>query len=361
MLLTRYLASHIGRGALMAGGVLVGLFSFLDLLFELADVSKGGTSLNTALLYVGLRVPSHLYQLLPVATLLGALFALSQLVRDAEYPVMRVAGLSLARLAGMLTRIGLLFTLLTFVLGEVIVPYSEDAGRRNDVKVTHGITADRLQSGLWLRDGPRFVNVLDVTPDHVVHGLKLYEFDSGYKLTRVITGQTARYGKDGWTIDGVKSVRLAPDHVEVQEMPTAHWNTDLTPDVLNVLVSVPEKMSVWQLYHYIRFLNANGQDTQRHQIALWSKLGYPLTCIALILLALPFAQYQKRSGGAGLRLLVGTLLGILFYLVNKLTAHMGLLYQWPAVYAGLSPTAVLILIATGTLWWQEYGKVRLGR
>ena len=75
-------------------------------------------------------MPTHVYEVFPIAALIGTLFALAQLVASSEYTVMRASGVSLLRLNAALLTVGLLFATITFVFGEFIGPPAEQLAQR---------------------------------------------------------------------------------------------------------------------------------------------------------------------------------------------------------------------------------------
>ena len=95
--LTRYIGRELLAAILLIFGALVMLFAFFDLIHELGDVGRGSYTLSSALLFVALQLPSRMYELFPVAALIGTLFAMAQLVANSEYTVMRASGASLAQ------------------------------------------------------------------------------------------------------------------------------------------------------------------------------------------------------------------------------------------------------------------------
>jgi lipopolysaccharide export system permease protein len=95
------------------------------------------------------------------------------------------------------------------------------------------------------------------------------------------------------------------------------------PDLLNVLIVVPERMSAWKLYKYLQHLAGNRQKTERYEIALWKKLFYPLATLVMMALALPFAYMHARSGMVGIKVFLGIMLGIFFHMLNSLFSHVG--------------------------------------
>src|SRR6185295_7050358 len=90
--LTRYIGREVLASILLIFSALVMLFAFFDLIHELGDVGRGGYTITAALLFVALQLPARMYELFPVATLIGTLFGLAQLVSSSEYTVMRASG-----------------------------------------------------------------------------------------------------------------------------------------------------------------------------------------------------------------------------------------------------------------------------
>ena len=118
MVLRRYLAREIFVATTFVFVAFLALFAFFDLINELGDLGKGGYRLQHVLLFVLLTVPSHIYELFPIAVLIGTLYALAHLSSTSEFTVMRSAGLSPAGAVALLARIGIVFSLLTFVVGD---------------------------------------------------------------------------------------------------------------------------------------------------------------------------------------------------------------------------------------------------
>ena len=112
-----YLTRQIVGSILLVLAALLMLFGFFDLIYELKDVGGATYRLVPALTFVVLSMPGHLYELLPVAALIGTLFALAQLVIHSEYAVMRTAGVSILAMALVLIQIWLVFAAATFLTG----------------------------------------------------------------------------------------------------------------------------------------------------------------------------------------------------------------------------------------------------
>ena len=351
--LNRYLMQHIFSSTLLVFSALLALFALLDFIHELGDLSPNYQMLHI-ILYVLLSLPGHVYELFPIAALIGTLLALAQLVVHSEYTVMRVSGVSAKGMVFSLLQTGLVFVVLTFVFGEFIAPVSERAAHQLRLKALKLVVAQEFRSGLWVKDEGSFVNVSQILPDSTLLGVKIYEFDPQQHLRAISFAQKGIYLKENkWRLSGVVQTHFDDNRTTVDSVPEANWYSVLNPDILNVLLVVPEQMSAWNLYLYTQHLRENNQKTARHDLALWKKLIYPVAVLVMMMLALPFAQYQRRTGGISAKIFAGIMLGLGFHFLNNLFAHLGLLNDWPPFFSAAAPTLLFFAAAMAMLWWLE--------
>jgi lipopolysaccharide export system permease protein len=377
MVLQRYLAREIIRSVAFVLVAFLALFAFFDLMNELQSVGKGGYKLMHAFAYVALGLPGYTYELIPIAVLIGTIYVLSQMAARSEFTIMRVSGLSTARAGGMLAYIAILFALLTLLFGEVVSPRSADLAERLKLELRGSALSQQFRTGLWAKDvvrqngvtgsiiGSRFLNVREVRTDGELLGVKIYEFDLDFRMTRVLEAQRASYnGENVWTLTQVsqtqfpaaKGSTLNMDElagIKSNSAPVLKLVSEVTPDILAVLFADPDRMSAVDLQAYTRHLQENRQRTERYEIAFWKKLTYPFAVFVMMALALPFAYMQVRSGGVSLKIFTGIMLGVSFQLVNSLFAHLGLLNTWPPFATAVLPSLLFFLLAVGSLLWVE--------
>jgi len=353
--LTRYLAREIFGATAVVLLAFLGLFAFFDFINELDEVGKGGYELHHALLYVAMILPGRVYELMPVAVLIGTLYALTTLARHSEITVMRAAGLSNARMLQALGGIGIAFVVLTFVFGEYIAPPAERAAQQWRLTATNSAVSNQLRSGLWVKDGPRFVNVRTVLPDRSMENVRIYEFDERHALLSVSEAASGEYepGEQGWRLRQVRQTRFLGNRTEVVDLPDLQWQSDLTPEVLSVLMVVPERMSVTTLFAYVNHLRENRQNADRYEIALWKKLVYPFAALVMMALALPFAFTHDRMGGVSMKVFLGVMLGVGFHLLNGLFSNLGVINSWIPALAALTPSLLFLAAAAAMLFWVE--------
>jgi len=353
-LLARYLAAQV----LLASGfvllALLVLFAFFDVMQELGSLGRNDYGLGQAAVVVLLSIPGHLYETLPVAALIGTLFALSRLVANSEYAVMRVSGLSSWRVAGYFSVIGVLLSLLVLLLGEYVAPWSEQAAQRYKLSATRSVVAQQFRSGLWVKDGSSFINVREVMPDNTLRGIEIYGFDADGRLNSIRAAEKANWrGSQTWDLQQVMETRFDADGVRAARSERQDWRSVLTPDILSVLLVAPEKMSARTLWRYVAHLKENNQKATRYELALWSKFISPLVIPIMMLIAMPFAIQGPRTGGSSSKLFIGILAGLGFHLLSRLFGHLGLLNDWPVVVVSILPLLIFLIIALAGIRWVE--------
>jgi lipopolysaccharide export system permease protein len=344
-ILVTYLMREVLTASFFVFAALAALFALFDFINELDVMGKGGYGFARVLLYVTLNVPGHLYDLLPVAALIGSLLALSRMVANSELTIMLASGLSMQRIAVYLMGIGLIFTVLTLILGEIVAPATDRYAEQMKLKATHQLVAQAFRSGVWVRDHDQFINVREITADGNLRDVNIYTFDDAFRLLRIVNAARGDFLHDNvWLLRQIAETDFNATGIQVTHLPSRQWQSVLTPAIMNVLLIAPEKMSAPDLWAYVLHLRANHQPDQRYEIALWSKLVYPLAAPVMLLLAMPFAWHRPRAGSVSTRVFVGIMAGLGYHLFNRLFAYMGLLNNWAPWFSVTLPTFVFLLV-----------------
>lgn len=353
---------HLSREIYMSIGLvffaLIALFSFMDFIHELGEMGKGDYHLGYVLLFVVLIIPGHIYELFPVAVLVGTILALVQMAASSELTVYRCSGVSPQKMVGILFLISLPLILTSIVLGEWVVPPSDSMAQRLSLQARKGqVALQEFRSGVWVKDEHSFVNVKSVMLDESLSNLSevdIYRFDEKHHLTAITNAKRASFISEGrWQLDEVSETKFSKEGVSIRTQPRTEWRSSLHPSIFSVLLVVPEQMSAVELYQYSQHLKDNSQKSARYEIAMWNKLAYPLTLLVMLLLALPFASYHRRSGGVGSMVFLGILMGLAFHVIGRLFASLGALNNWPPFFSATAMTGVFLLLGAAMLWWTE--------
>ena len=358
-IIKRYFWQETSFNILMIMLGLLAMFSFFDLIQELDSIGRGNYGLGKMLVFVMLSIPGHVYEVIPVAVLVGMMYSLGTLGRNSELVVMRVSGLSLLDIGFILIKVGLLFTVITFFVGELITPVSEKMAQRMRIKATDSVVTQDFRSGLWIKDGKSFVNVETVLPDASLLNVHIYEFDENFKLRSISNAKTGAFIDDKWGLTEVtqtqfnNQAKVNQNVINTRFFQQADWKSLIRPELLNVLLVAPEKMSAWNLYSFINHLESNKQRTTRYDVALWAKMTYPIACMVMVVLALPFGFLQQRAGGASTKIFIGVLLGVAYQIMNRIFIHLGVLNDWPPLMSAITPTILFLIAGLSMLYMIE--------
>jgi lipopolysaccharide export system permease protein len=291
---------------------------------------------------------------------------------------MRVSGMSTRRLAVWVLRTGLIIVAATYLLGEVIAPPAERLARQVKFEAMNRVVTE-FRSGVWARDVVkgedgtverlRFVNVREMRTDATASQWRIFEFDNQFRLRSMLMAERGVYeapvdgGPPAWRLANVVETRVpvvdpaaterAATNTQVVREGERVWASELTPEIFGVLLVRPERMGMVALAQYVRHLEENRQRSDRYEIALWNKIVYPLAILVMMALALPFAYLHVRQGGVSLKIFSGVMLGVGFYMLNKLFSHLGVLNTWPPILVAVLPSLLVLTIALAALYWIE--------
>lgn len=341
-ILDRYIFRTVATTTLVALLVLLLLEFFLSLLVELEEVGKGNYTFMAAIRYLLLIQPQRLYEVFPMALLVGGLLGMGALAGGSELIVMRAAGLSLTRLTGSVLGAGLLLSLAVLAIGEFAAPPLEQTARERRAAATSRDLAIRGGRGFWARDGDHFVHVRAVLPGVRLVDIHGFKIGPDARLETVVAAQSARYVEGRWLLEGVDRSLLNGDEVRTEHLPSLEFASAISPKILDVLAANPRELSIRDLLVYVDYLERNGLDAQNYRLALWRKLLAPLAYVAMLVVAMPFVFGPQRSAGAGQRLLIGLLLGLAFFLVNYLLGNVVLLYGYPPLVGAILPSLLFL-------------------
>ncbi|MCP4695964.1 MAG: LPS export ABC transporter permease LptG [Gammaproteobacteria bacterium] len=343
--LDRYIAKSVSANILLVLFVLVGLFGFFSFVEELDEIGAARYGLVQAIQYVILQTPRHIYELFPMAALMGSLLGLGVLANSSELTVMRASGVSIGRIVWSVMKIGFVFMLFVALIGEKLAPASEQHAKNLVSMAKSKQIALQTKHGFWARDGRSFINIRRILPEGRLGDVSLYEFDELQHLIAASHAHTARYQEGQWILEGIEQTRLQDERISTRKLKQEKWDSVLSPVLINILILRPSRLSAEELYKYIRYLKENGQRSAKYELAFWLKVVYPLLIAVMIFLSVPFVFGTMRSVSTGQRVLIGTLLGIGFYIINETIGQVGLLYNISPLLCAVLPSAIFLALA----------------
>lgn len=324
--------------------VLLGLFLFIS---QQGEIGTGAYTGTRALWFVLLNVPDQLFHFLPIGTMIGALVGLGALARSSELTVMRAAGVSIRRIGVSAGIAGLLLAALALAVGEYLAPSLGQLAREQKALAKYDNISFAGQGGAWVRDGDLILQVDRQGAGGSLGGLTVFDLSAEGRLAAV--GRAARASElpEGkWRLDGYAESRFSDRTVIARHVPSREFDTRVSAAFLGVATADPTQMSVRALRQLIGYLHSNGQETRVFEFALWSRIAKVVAVFFAALLALPFVFGSLRAGGAGARAAQGLMLGLGYFLLQKMIESGTLAFSLDPLLLAWAPTLLLGGIVT---------------
>ncbi|OYQ20512.1 LPS export ABC transporter permease LptG [Pseudomonas mandelii] len=340
--LDRYIGSSVFVAILAVLGIILGLATLFAFIDEMSDVSDTYTLMDV-LSYVLLTAPRRLYDMLPMAALIGCLIGLGSLASSSELTIMRAAGVSIGRIVWAVMKPMLLLMACSVLIGEYVAPATEVTAQANRSLAQGGGDAQSAKHGLWHRQGDEFIHVNSVQPNGLLYGVTRYRFDNERHMLSSSFAKRAKFEQDHWQLSDVTTTLFHEKSTEVVTTPVERWDVALSPQLLSTVVMSPDTLSISGLWGYIHYLADQGLSNGRYWLAFWVKVLQPLVTAALVLMAISFIFGPLRSVTLGQRVFTGVLVGFTFRIAQDLLGPSSLVFGFSPLFAVLVPTGVCAL------------------
>ena len=348
-LLDRYLGRQILWYTLLVMAVLVTLAALFVFIDQQGDIGTGSYTTLDALFVTMLLLPQQAFQMLPVGALIGALVGLGNLARGSELVVVRAAGVSPVRVAYAVAGAGAVLFLVGMLVGEFLSPPLENYARQVKTFSKFSNFTFGGRAGVWVKDGGRIVSIEQQSAENVFGGIYIYAIeaaaDGSRRLAALGRAERARsLGSGSWRLENYAESALAPGAVATRHLPQLDVQSGVNPQLLGLAVLDPSALPLRDLYRYVQQLRGNGLESRGVEVAFWSRLSRSLSTVLLCMLAVPFVFGPLRSAGAGSRTVVGIVIGVAYFLVNRTLENSGDVYRLDPLLVAWAPAATLAAI-----------------
>jgi lipopolysaccharide export system permease protein len=343
--LDRYIVRIILGTVLIVMMVLLVLGALFVFINQQKDIGVGHYNALGALWYSLLNLPQQAYELLPITALIGSLLGLGSLARGSELTVIRATGVSIGRLASMAFLAGMILTLFEVLLGEFLAPPLQQAAREQKAfsKLSGNVSFNG--GGAWVRDGDLILNVAGQSSQRQFGSMQIFELSPEHRLIAM--------GHAGHAVSGSKGKWLLGDYTEsrfngntVTASPPAErlLASNVSADFLGLAVQNPRQLTGRALWRLITYSRTNSLDAREYLFAFWSRIARTVGVMFAVLLAIPFVLGPLRSSRTGARMMLGLLLGLGLFLLQRLIESGTVVFQLNPVLLAWIPTALLAFV-----------------
>lgn len=337
--LDRYISKSVAVAILAVLGIILGLASLFAFIDEMGDISDSYTVFDAGK-YVALTAPRRVYDMLPMAALIGCLIGLGSLASSSELTIMRAAGVSIGRIVWAVMKPMLVLMVVGVLVGEYVAPLAENKAQAERSLALGSGDAQSGKHGMWHRQGDEFIHINTVQPQGLLYGVTRYRFDDQRHMLSASFARKAQYDGEHWQLSDVTTTVFHAERSEVVKAAEERWNVSLTPQLLSTVIVAPEALSISGLWGYIHYLADQGLNNGQYWLAFWVKVLQPLVTAALVLMAISFIFGPLRSVTLGQRVFTGVLVGFVFRIAQDLLGPSSLVFGFPPLLAVVLPAAI---------------------
>jgi lipopolysaccharide export system permease protein len=347
----RYLVRTVIAYTAMVLGVLLTLGALFVFIGQQDDIGVGTYGAPDALLFSLLNLPQQAFELMPIAVLIGSLLGLGVLARGSELVVLRTSGLSIGRIGVSIAIAGSLLLLFAALLGEVVAPPLQKFARQQKAFSKFADVSFAGAGSAWVKDGDTMLSVQEQSGDNLFGGVFVFRLDGARRLASVGRADRATVapGDRAWRLDQYAETDFTREGTETRRSPAERLVMRVDPGFLGLAVSEPRQLPSTALAKLIRYLEANGLDTRNYRFALWSRIARTVAVVVVALLAIPFSFGTMRASGAGARMVIGVLIGVAFFLVQRTLESGTVVFDLDPVVLAWIPTGILAVLTLGLI------------
>ena len=311
------------------------LFGFIvlviDLFNRLEEILKYSIPLSALYRYYSAFWPITFVETSPMALLLASLYSLGILNKRHEVRAMRASGLSLLQILGPYLFVGLLVTVVSFLINETIVPKAIQQLVALDENLGPPQTKQKVvleNIALLGRDSRLYYASVYNTQKKELKDLVILEDDAAYRPVSKTWAKKAFWADAHWILlDGFKT-RLDPQGKLLEEphyFKKERMESIVRPEDFLKTKRQTEMMTYQELKNYLHRLEkrASPSVVKRLRVDLYRKIAYPFSNLVILLMGFPFVLVERRRSGALLGIGISIALSFVFYTAFAIGSALG--------------------------------------
>lgn len=349
-ILDRHIANSVGYSMFL---VLLGLLS-LDVIFAFIDELKdieNDYGLPQVLAFILYTIPRRIFEIMHFVVFIGALVGLGALASSSELVVMRAAGVSTSRIVWAVVKPALVFIIVGMALAEYIAPATEQIANSRRTIQQEGFESLTAPEGVWHREDSTYMHIKFVMPGGELHQLTRYKFDDTDRLIQTSFAEYAEYQSPDsdthyWLLSNVNVTDFIGDEILVTHNERMRWDTDVTPTLINIRSTDPDRLSIREMYYQANYLNGQGVEAGAYWLGYWNRLLTPLTTLSLVLVAISFVFGPLRSVTMSFRIFSGMLVGVAVQYLQSGLGHASLAFNFDPFIGAIVPSIACLIIGS---------------
>jgi lipopolysaccharide export system permease protein len=300
--------------------------------------------------YFLVKLPGYLFFAIPLSILMGGMLSLMMMARHSEIIAMQANGIDALSVARPVLLVGLVASLIMFVANESVIPWSNSESERIQRAIEgKADTTFYKRDQIWMRSPDSITHIQKFDkPQQTLEHVSIVRWDENFDFTERIFADKAKWWDNRWVFYGINRTVRSPDgRFQVENLPSAVVPLKQSPADFDRVEQVAKEMNLTQLGAYIDKLIEEGQSPNRYLVDWHDKISFPLVCLIMAALSVPFAvKVNPRGGGVAVGLALSLLVAFSYWIVHSMFIALGHGAYIPPIMAAWAANLVFGLAAT---------------
>ena len=357
-LLHRYVLIQLLRNLMLCLMVVVFLFLVFDFFDRIDNILAENPPVWTTISYFLYKIPQTLTLMLPVSMMAAILLTLGIMSRNSEVTAMRASGATVRWICAPVFIVGMTLSLLSIVLNETLVPYSQRRSREIyniDIRQKDK-RGGYSQNDFWWRTKDKFFSIGTFdSRDNTMHDVSIFELNGAFNVKKRTDAEKITWVDPllGWNLWRITEY-LFDDKGEMEirkarSLPL--WLKEKPADFYDVRAD-PSTMSFRQLNAFINGQAHNGLRVTGLMAYLYEKISFPFVNLIVSLVVVPFALKPARSGSMAASVVAALVIGFSYFAVHSFSIALGRAELLPPLLSAWAANIIMgfigVVLISGT-------------
>jgi lipopolysaccharide export system permease protein len=333
--------------AFFLGGLVVFVSLFVSVSF-MTEIMRYNASTSAVLEYYLLSIPGIVYQMIPVAALMGTIFTLSTLSKTNELVALFSSGMSLARISAPILVLVVLISAMSFWFNDRLLPSVNQ--KKNyvlfvEIRKQPGLYSTVKTNKIWYRSGNVLFNIKTLKAEtNTAQGLTMYYFNNAWDLIQMITAQQVEMKGETWELTKGSVTLFTQENAIPMTQEFERKTIAVSEETADIQKSSQstDTLSVGELRRFIQRNKEAGLDTLRYEVSYHAKFSFAFAAVVMSFLGIPFSVSRQRAGGAAFNVGVTILLAFGYWAAYSSGLTLGQHGALPPILAVWVPNLAMI-------------------
>ena len=346
-LLDRYLSKNFFIHFFSGLAVFMTLFLVIDFVSSLMRFDVGFSTLAR---YYGAYSFQICYQFVPVASMVGVAFTLSEMNRNKELSALFSLGVSLFRILTPIFFWILILFCFSFLLGDRLIPLTKqkrDYIYYTEMKKKPGLFSTVKTDKIWYKSGPVLFNIKLLDPEKSkAFEITFHYFSPDWQLEQLIYSKEAYIGKKSWLLKDLKSITFTENMTTpvVEQFETKEISVQEELSDIQSTSNASDFLSLKELAQYIKKNREAGLNMTRFEIDYYNKFSFPFTIFVLSIMVVPFIVGQGRSVGFSKNVFLIVSISFSFWTLHSFFISFGRYGYIHPIVATWTPHCLMLMV-----------------